>query len=303
VSLVEQLGARLRGACDELPVSEVTAAADRLRGAVELLAWIRHESARGIGVGPLAFAVEHLEHALRALMVAQEDITTYLASIGLAGEAATAAEPPPPARRPPAGVAAPAPVEGEPIARLRRWWADRVDELTGYGPQPAGPESARGEADAAADSVELLRRVAAHAGGADRGRLRAELRRVAASTGLGLAALTPTALRRLAAEVLGHPPGPDDLAALRTAAGSRLGELLPNLDPRVGEALLTRVCRVPVRAPEPGRTDEPEQPAPPHPADSAVAGGVLTGLLLRRAGRDPSTLDRYLVTSAEHPDA
>jgi hypothetical protein len=294
VSLVEQLGARLRGAADELPVSEVAVAADRLRGAVELLAWVRHESTRGIGVSALAFAVEHLEHALQALMVAQEDIATYLAAIGVAGEAVAVAEPSPAARRPPAGIAAPAHAEGEPVTRLRRWWAARVDELTGYGSQPADPDPAPD--GAAVDSVELLRRVVAHAGGGDRSRLRLELRRAAAPTGLGLAALAPTALHRLSAEILGHPPGPDDLPALRSAAGSGVGELLPNLDPRVGAVLLARVCRVPAPAPQP---DGAHDTAPPHPADSAMAGGVLTGLLLRRTGRDPSTLDRYLVAPVE----
>ncbi|MGC9670212.1 hypothetical protein ACNTMW_27175 [Planosporangium sp. 12N6] len=316
-SLVEQLGTRLRTAADELPVGEVTAAADRLRGAVELLAWIRHESTRGIGVTPLAVAVEHLEHALRALLVAQEEVAAYLAAIGLAGDAAVVAGPEAPARRPPPRADAPAPGEGEPAARLRRWWAVRVDELTGYGQPRTGDRAAAGEPDgaggarergrsrdadgdpadgAAADSAELLRRVAGHAGGGDRAALRAELRRVTAATGLGLAALTPTALHRIAAEVLGHPPGPGDVAALRAAAGSRLRDLLPNLDPRVGEVLLARTCRVPVR---PAGPDRPDPPAPPHPADSAMAGGVLTGLLLRRAGRDPSALDRYLVTVTE----
>ena len=46
------------------------------------------------------------------------------------------------------------------------------------------------------------------------------------------------------------------------------------------ETLIARVCRAP--APE---------GAPNHPADSAVASSVLTGVLLARLGRDPSTLD------------
>ena len=49
-----------------------------------------------------------------------------------------------------------------------------------------------------------------------------------------------------------------------------------------------RVCRTPGP-----RTDAP------HPADSAVAGSVLTGALLNRAGRSPSTLDNYLNAAPE----
>ena len=310
MSLVQDLGARLRGSADDLPVAQMASAIDRLRGAVQLIAWIRHESARGIGIMPLGQAVEHLEHALRALLVAQEDVAAYLAAIGLAGEAAVATEPVPGrAAAPQPRPETPSAEEREQAAPLRRWWSARVDELTGYEPEPAesaAPDASRrapagrrdetaretnertaADRDAAADSLELLRRVAAHAGGGDRDRLRVELRRVGPPTGLGLAAITPTALRRLAAEVLGHPPGPDDLPTLRAAIGGRVRGLLPQLDPHIGEVLLSRVCR----APSPHAAENAE---PAHPADSAIAGSVLTGVLLRRAGRDPAALDRYL---------
>lgn len=276
MSLIQDLGSQLRGAANGLPVTDLAATADRLRVAVERLAAIRHESSRGIGVVPLGQAVDHLEHALRALLVAQEDVGAYLVAIGLASDAVVT---PPTRGRPAPAVSGDAtPVEAEPAEAMPRWWPARVDRLTGYEPEPA---SSTPDGSAAGDSTELLRRVAAHTG---RGELRTELRRVPAATGLGLAVLAPTALHRLAAEILGHPPGPADLPALRSAAGGPVRDLLPNLDPKVGEVLLARVCRVP------GPSGSPSA----HPADSAIAGGVLTGVLLRRAGRGPSTLDRYL---------
>lgn len=278
MSLIQELASQLRGAVNGLPVTDLAATADRLRGTVERLAAIRHESSRGIGVVPLGQAVEHLEHALRALLVAQEDVAAYLVAIGLTSDAVVT--PPTRGRPAPARTGNATPVVAEPAEAMPRWWPARVDKLTGYEPAPV---SSVPDGSAAGDSTELLKRVAAHTGGGDRGELRTELRRVPASTGLGLAALAPTALHRLAAEILGHPPGPADLPALRSAAGGSVRDLLPNLDPKVGEVLLARVCRVP------GPSG-----AAAHPADSAIAGGVLTGVLLRRAGRSSSTLDNYL---------
>jgi hypothetical protein len=276
MSLLQDLGSQLRGAANDLPVTDLATTAERLRAAVERLAAIRHESSRGIGVVPLGQAVDHLEHALRALLVAQEDVAAYLVAIGLTSDAVVT--PPTRGRPAPARGGDATPTRGEPAEAMPRWWPARVDKLTGYEPEPASPAP---DGSAAGDSTELLRRVAAHTG---RDGLRTELRRVPAATGLGLAALAPTALHRLAAEILGHPPGPADLPALRSAAGGPIRDLLPNLDPKVGEVLLARVCRAP------GPSGSP----PAHPADSAIAGGVLTGVLLRRAGRGPSTLDRYL---------
>jgi hypothetical protein len=276
MSLLQDLGSQLRGAANDLPVTDLVAAADRLRAAVERLAAIRQESSRGIGVVPLGQAVDHLEHALRALLVAQEDVAAYLVAIGLTSDAVVT---PPTRGRPAPTVSGDAtPIESEPAEAMPAWWPGRVDKLTGYEPEPT---SSTPDGSAAGDSTELLKRVAAHTG---RDGLRIELRRVPAATGLGLAALATTALHRLAAEILGHPPGPADLPALRSAAGGPVRDLLPNLDPKVGEVLLARVCRVP------GPSGSP----PAHPADSAIAGGVLTGVLLRRAGRGPSTLDNYL---------
>jgi hypothetical protein len=282
VSLVQELGAQLRGAAESLPVGEVAGAAERLRGAVQLLAWVRHESVRGIGITPLTAAVDHLDQAIRALLVAQEDVAAYLAALGLAGDAVAVTQPVERSRPLPRPEDEEQPTEEEraQVAPLRGWWSARVDHLTGYDPEPA-PERADDT-----DSAELLRRVAGHT---DRDALRTELRRVEAPAGLGLAALAPTAIRRLAGEILGHPPGPDDLPALRDLAGGRVRGLLPNADDTVADTLLGRVCRVPET-----RT------TPTHPADSAIAGSVLTGVFLQRAGRDPSTLDRYLMPEPAH---
>lgn len=276
MSLLQNLASQLRGAANGLPVTELAATADRLRGTVERLAAIRHESSRGVGVVPLGQAVEHLEHALRALLVAQEDVAAYLVAIGLTSDAVVT--PPTRGRPAPARGGVATPVEREPAEAMPAWWPVRVDKLTGYEPEPV---AATADGAAAGDSTELLKRVVTHTG---RDGLRTELRRVPAATGLGLAALAPTALHRLAAEILGHPPGPADLPALRSAAGGPVRDLLPNLDPKVGEILLARVCRAP------GPSGAPSA----HPADSAIAGGVLTGVLLRRTGRSPSTLDNYL---------
>jgi len=55
-------------------------------------------------------------------------------------------------------------------------------------------------------------------------------------------------------------------------------DLLPGLPPAVLDTLLSRVCRTP----------PPSQPHPAHPADQAVAAGVVTGLLLNRLGGNRS---------------
>src|SRR6266542_801650 len=189
MSLLLDVGASVRTAADELPIAGVVAAADRLRAAIDLLTWVRTASIRPLGVPQLAGALEHSEHAAYALLVARDELATYLKAIGLPGDA-------PPATAPPATGAA----TGSGLPPLLRWWCERVDALTGC----AGDYD---ESDAAPDSTELLRRVA-NAG--DRTKLRAELVRSSPPIGLGLAALAPVGLRNLATELLGHPPGPQD---------------------------------------------------------------------------------------------
>jgi hypothetical protein len=272
MSLVTELGVRIHGVADELPLAAVSAAADRLRVAIDLLAWVRQASVRPIGVPQLSVALEHSEYAARALLVAQEELAGYLVAIGLSAQPVVAG---PRHGQPSAGgtAAVAARADGTGPPPLRRWWSERVNALT------AGNSDDRDDGGAG-DSTELLHRVAGHTRAGSRDRLRTELLSSKAPTGLGLAALAPTALRNLATEVLGHEPVPADLDRLARETSSRVRELLPGLRADVAKQLLARVCRVPARDEE-----------PIHPADSAIAYGVLVGALLDRVG---GGLDRYL---------
>ncbi|MEU1840913.1 hypothetical protein [Micromonospora chersina] len=280
MSIVEDIGAQVRAAAEELPLAQLAAALEKFGQATERLRWVRQESADPMGVPELSAATEHAETAGYALRVAQEQLSAYLAAIGLAADGA----PPPraagrrprhdPARGevvPPAPGAAP---DRDEQPAVRRWWAVRVAELTG------GREGAPDEPDERVeDSRELLRRVVTGIRSGDRDRLHRELRRAHADVGLGLAAIAPPMLRGLAGELLGHPPRADDLGRLRRELDGRVRDLLPGLPPPVLDTLLTRVCRMP----PPRRGDDQEQP---HAADPAVTAGVVTGVLLDRLGRD-----------------
>lgn len=280
MSIVEDIGAQVRAAAEELPLAQLAAALEKFGQATERLRWVRQESANPMGVPELSAATEHAETAGYALRVAQEQLSAYLAAIGLAADGAPA--PPAADRRPrhdPARgeVAPPAPgaaPDRDEQPAVRRWWAVRVAELTG------GREGAPDEPDERVeDSRELLRRVVTGIRSGDRDRLHRELRRAHADVGLGLAAIAPPMLRGLAGELLGHPPRADDLGRLRRELDGRVRDLLPGLPPPVLDTLLTRVCRMP----PPRRADDQEQP---HAADPAVTAGVVTGVLLDRLGRD-----------------
>ncbi|GFJ94549.1 hypothetical protein Prum_081910 [Phytohabitans rumicis] len=225
----------------------------------------------------VAGATEHAEQAVQALRVAQDALLSYLASIGLAHDGTAGpdgawrtgldAETDRPAQPVP---------DGAPPPPLGRWWAARVAELTGHGSAAERDESA------AADGADLLRRVAAGVKAGDRGRLHRELGGVEAPVGLGLSALAPPVLHRLAGDLLRHRPRAEDLEQLTKQAGPRVRELLPNLPPEVLETQFRRICRVPA---------EREEGPPPHPADAAVAASVLTGVLLQMLHREPDSLD------------
>jgi hypothetical protein len=330
MSLIEELGSVLYATSARMPLAEVAAALERLRAASALLMWIRQESSRPIGVPELAGATEHLEQAGRAIQVAQESLTEYLAAIGLGLESDA---PPEDAWRAaldePKGEPKPADEAEAPAAgRLGRWWAERVTVLTdgpvedrgesggdpsggagagggaagrgggsraaggaGRGPgrapgggTPGGPGRGRNGAGGdggAGEPPELLRRVARHARSGNRDALRQELTTAAPPVGLGLAAISPPVLYRLAGELLGHQPRAADLAALTNTTREPLHAMLPKLPSGVVDTLLARVCRIP----------PPRESGPPaHPADSAVAGAVLVGVLLSRLGRDPDSL-------------
>ena len=284
MSIVQELGAQLRSTSDELPTGLVTTAMERLRAATELLNWVRQESVDPIGVPMLGNATEHAERAAAALRVAQDAIAAYLGTLGLTADAdrgpsrdwRAALDEHKPAQSsdevappPPPGADRPRPEQ------LAPWWQQRVSELTGEPPARAEEVAARNPSTA-----ELLRRVAADVRSGDRARLGQDLHHVDAATGLGLSAVTPSVLHRLAGDLLGHEPRPDDVARLRTAVSGRVRSLLPGTSPATLDTLLSRICRAPARA---------EQPA--HPADNAVTSSVLTGVLLARLGRDPATLD------------
>ncbi|MEH0845207.1 hypothetical protein V6U81_22725, partial [Micromonospora sp. CPCC 205711] len=295
MSIIEDVGAQVRAAAEELPLAPLAQALEKFGQATERLRWVRQESADPMGVPELSAAVEHAESAGHALRVAQEQLSAYLAAIGLAPDGA----PPPRAATrgpvhdaprsdavPPAGP----PPEREADPEVKRWWSVRVAELTGgrAGP-PDEPDERVG------DSRELLRRVVTGIRSGDRDRLHRELRRAHADVGLGLAAIAPPLLRDLAGELLGHPPRSADLGRLRGELGGRVHDLLPGLPPPVLETLLTRVCRMP-----PPRRGEAEQP---HAADPAVTAGVVAGVLLARLGRDlPREPDRP-VTRPPQPTA
>jgi hypothetical protein len=253
MSLIQELGAQLRAASDELPTGQVTVALERLRSATELLMWVREASIDPIGVPQLGNALEHAERASAALRLAQDAIAGYLAMAGLTGDASQA-----PDRDWRAGLAETdeqPQTAGEmpPPERLGGWWRERVAQLTGE-PPPDGAPGDAAEPDQV-DTAGLLRQVAAGVRAGDRARLGRDLHAVPASTGLALSAVTPPVLHRLAGDLLGHEPGPD--------------------------TLIERICR----APQP-----PGRPAA-HPADNAVTASVLTGVLLARLGRDPAALD------------
>ncbi len=276
MSLLQELGAQLRATSEELPTGLVAVAREKLRSATELLDWVRQTSQDPLGVPQLGNAVEHAEHAAAALRLAQDAIAQYLAAVGLA--AGEGAAPPDPDYK--AGLhkdeTKAAPAAQPPPEELGPWWQRRVAELTGE--QPPGQEGNSG--DKAGDTAELLRRVAAGARSGDRARVGRDLHQVNAATGLGLSAASSPVLSKLAADLLGHEPRPEDFKRLQGAATSRVRALLPGTPPEVLDTLLARICRAPA----------PQQ-APAHPADSAVTASVLTGVLLARLGRDPASLD------------
>jgi hypothetical protein len=187
-----------------------------------------------------------------------------------------------------------------------------VSELTGEPPPPPEEVAARHPSTA-----ELLRTVAGDVRSGDRARLGRRLQTVDAATGRRLSTVTPPVLRRLAGDLLGHEPRPDDLPRLRTAVSARVRSLLPGAPAGALDALLARICRSradderSARPPDNPRADERSgRPADGPRADDersgrpgdgpgtdddtdddAVTGSVLAGVLLARLGRDPATLD------------
>ncbi|MDQ7905601.1 hypothetical protein RB614_13855 [Phytohabitans sp. ZYX-F-186] len=271
-SLLHALAYRIQEVGEELPVGQVATAADRLRTANGLLAWVMRASATTAPPPALTAAGEHLDHAAGALLAAREALAGYLVSIGLPRDAVPppdrdwhAALAPAAARRPPANAGPPA---------LTHFWSDRVDELT----ERSGSRPERG----AESTVDLLHRCARTVPDEDRARLRRELAAVDPAVGLALSAVAPAPLRFLAAEMLGHPPSKEDLSRVREALLPRVRKLLPAVDDVVVDELLARACHAP-----PPQREEGERT---HPVDAAVTAAVLVGVLLRVTGREPDEL-------------
>ncbi len=91
MSIVEEVGAQVRAAAEELPLGLLGQALEKFGLASERLRWVRQESANPMGVPELSAATEHAETAGYALRLAQEQLTAYLAAIGLAPDGAGAA--------------------------------------------------------------------------------------------------------------------------------------------------------------------------------------------------------------------
>jgi hypothetical protein len=279
MSLVEELGSQVRAGTDELPVAGVSAGLARLRAGLDLLRWARQESNHELGTDRLAVAVEHLEHAARALLVAQEQFSAYLTAIGLTRDGTPPAPPPaapgtpgaPGQARPGAG-SAPGGVDAQP---LTDWWSARVGVLTGT------PEQQRGDSGPV-EPDDLLARVADRVRAGDRAGLADQLGAAKAHVGLALAALAPAQAYDAAANLLGRPPVAADLDRLTQLTRARVTELLPGLPPAAVDAQLARVCRAPATP----------LPAPLHPADSAVAAAVLVGVLHQEAAADAGPEER-----------
>lgn len=294
MSLLQELGAQLRSTADELPTGLVTAALERLRNATEILNWVREQSVDDLGVPVLGNATEHAERAAAALRATQDAIETYLAVIGLGGTPGAA-----PGQEWRAALREDGSAKPEQTGAAAKpetlgpWWQQRVAQLTG---EPA-PDPEQQPPPAKTGTTELLRRVAAGVRAGDRARVSRELHAVNASTGLGLSAVTPPVLHRLAGDLLGHEPRPEDVPRLRGAAESRVRALLPGTPPAVLETLIARICRVPLED-QPKQQQQQrgdDQPGDDrrgaHPADNAVTASVLTGVLLARLGRDADALD------------
>lgn len=230
MSIVEELGAQVRAAADELPVALVTEALDRLRQAADRLRWVRQESADPMGVPELSAATEHAETAGHTLRVAQDQFAAYLAAIGLAGDGPPAAGQP--QRREPADdqpTAGPGPVpepQGE-AGPVHRWWSVRVTELTGQRDSPEAKPDRE-----ITDAEDLLRRVAERVRADDRGQLHAQLRDVPADVGLGMAAVAPPMLRDLAAERSGTRPGHRTCPDCAVNSPARPATCSPGFPPR-----------------------------------------------------------------------
>jgi hypothetical protein len=266
MSLVQDLADQIRVAREELPVAQVAAAAERLRMAGGLLAWVMHAAGEPTRVPQLGSASDRLDAAAGLMRSAQDALEAYTQALGIAAD-------PVPDAGPLVVAAIPNPRGSSPLAG---WWAERVRELSGQD----GPDDLQ-RADAAESSTELLKRLADAALNEMPARLHRELVSAGPAVGLGLAAVAPPLLRYLAADLVGHPPRLEDLARVRRAALVHMA-LLPNLPVEAAEEVVSRVCHA---KPQRG-TDKP----PTHPVDAAAAAALLVAGLLAATHRDAADL-------------
>ena len=276
MSLVQDLADQLRVVREDLPIAEVNAAAERLRMAGGLLAWVMHATGDPQRVPQLGSAAERLESAAGLMRCAHDAIDAYALALGMAAD-------PMPAGTPWSAAAPVVPAQArgaEGSAHLTDWWAERVRLLSGRDALDDLLTSANTDG-AAETSTELLRRCAAAALDDRPAKLHRELACAGPAVGLGLAAVAPPLLRYLAAELVGHPPRLEDLARVRRAALAHVG-MLPQLPPEAAEEIVARVCHATVQ--------RRGGASPAHPVDSAAAAVLLVAGLLAATGRGAAEL-------------
>lgn len=281
MSLVESLGHQLRGVADELPVAELREAGDRLRAAAALFGWVMTESGHTEWLAQLEAAAGHLDDAVASIGGVLDGLDTYLEQIGLPGVPVPVTDPRAVSARPggPGG-----PDRPDPVLATRSWWVERVDLLTDHDPEPEHPPEARSAGDDKRPETpaEALRRLARSGRDSSRDGYRAALLATNPGSGMQVGGRAARALHRIAADVLGHAPGPDDHQRLVERLGGRVRELLPNAPDGLAALLLTEVS-----SPYGGR---PAGGAPAHPVDAAAAWPIILAAGLRAAGRDDSQL-------------
>jgi hypothetical protein len=292
-SLVETLGATLRRIGADLPLAELTHAAERLRSATALAGYVMHESGHAEWLIQLTAAGQHLDDAIAATSSVLDGLDGYLVAIGLAG---VPHDKPVPAART-AGPAGPGTGErADPVLALRNWWAERVDLLSGRPPAEERPVTARG-ADgehrvAPEEPVDTLVRLARCARSASADGYREQLLATHPASGMQVAAPAARALRYLGTDLLRRPPGPGEARKLtERCRPPRVRELLPRIEDTVAPALVGQVC---------GVVDT--EAARYHPVDVAAAWPVLVAELLRALGRDESVLSELVTAPPERSD-
>jgi len=191
VSLLSELAAGLAGTGAGLPLPEVRRAAHEVDTASRRLAaaLVAHPQP----VRALSAALEHLDSAAGALLLAQHAIQGYLAAIG--------AHP----------VLPPSTVD-EPV-RLN-WWVERVAQLTKHRPTLGDPAG------------NLLAEALRPAQAGDREGFADTLASAGQTTGLGLAGLTAPLIQRYAAELADPSPALDTVEELLPALPDGLAEAL-----------------------------------------------------------------------------